>query len=171
MVSSRTRATWLPQPVGLGVVGWSSFSRESTQHKQHSTSQEHHSTSPLYDMATSEEEVKECFKVFDTDNDSKIAISEIGLVIRALGTSSPSSSFFSLSGSRASFLLFVLLVPRPLLFLHLLYFKRLSSSIFICYLPDPFCCSLFSLRVSLGQLGWMSPEAQVVAYWWYLSTS
>jgi Ca2+-binding EF-hand superfamily protein len=36
-------------------------------------------------MATSEEEVKECFKVFDTDNDSKIAISEIGLVIRALG--------------------------------------------------------------------------------------
>merc|ERR1711879_65008 len=41
--------------------------------------------SPLYDMATSEEEVKECFKVFDTDNDSKIAISEIGLVIRALG--------------------------------------------------------------------------------------
>jgi Ca2+-binding EF-hand superfamily protein len=40
---------------------------------------------PTHGLATSEEEVKECFKVFDTDNDSKIAISEIGLVIRALG--------------------------------------------------------------------------------------
>jgi hypothetical protein len=63
-------------------------------------------------MATSEEEVKECFKVFDTDNDSKIAISEIGLVIRALGT----SSFFVLF-RLSRFILFVLLVP--LLFLHL----------------------------------------------------
>jgi len=35
-------------------------------------------------MATTEE-IKECFKCFDTDNDGKILVSELGTVIRALG--------------------------------------------------------------------------------------
>ena len=36
-------------------------------------------------MATSDAEIKECFKCFDTDNDGKLLVSDIGPVIRALG--------------------------------------------------------------------------------------
>eukprot|EP01087_Luapelamoeba_hula_P013372 TRINITY_DN3819_c0_g1_i1.p1 TRINITY_DN3819_c0_g1~~TRINITY_DN3819_c0_g1_i1.p1 ORF type:complete len:142 (+),score=35.97 TRINITY_DN3819_c0_g1_i1:121-546(+) len=36
-------------------------------------------------MATSDAEIKECFKCFDTDNDNKLLVSDIGQVIRALG--------------------------------------------------------------------------------------
>ena len=36
-------------------------------------------------MASSEQEIEECFKCFDEDNDGKIAVEDIGLVIRALG--------------------------------------------------------------------------------------
>ena len=33
----------------------------------------------------SENELKECFKCFDSDNDGKILVSELGTLIRALG--------------------------------------------------------------------------------------
>lgn len=36
-------------------------------------------------MASSEDEIKECFRVFDTDNDGKIPVADLGTVIRALG--------------------------------------------------------------------------------------
>ncbi|KAL6058302.1 Calmodulin [Balamuthia mandrillaris] len=36
-------------------------------------------------MATSNDEIQEAFRCFDTDNDGKLAVAEIGTVIRALG--------------------------------------------------------------------------------------